>query len=427
MSKVVYASNGGSVGDGMRITRVSENGTKFEILVDPSEERFSEVVLRAEDNTPPAEEPSDPPIEEPEEPPAEEPEEPPAEEPEEPSDPPTQPSASGRAPADFSFADPVTNKVIDLNGARVSSDAIPWDVSIDGTEIRNGTFTDPFHKIIHHADGVAFKNITFEQGFQLFECKNMLFEDTVCVNGQSIINDYNETGNRNIRFRRAKFLDIRQNPPQDWSDPFPRRMTGLYLFGINGLHFDSCLFDYIGWEEGYDPTLQDQNRGQPPSMFSHCLYVQTGCYNAGVECSVFSRGASTGMQFRCGGTVRDCIFVGNNIGFNCADNDEYSPHFASLVGGNIVAHAGRKVAEMVGGVGWSFDSDMPGGTLRQNVLIDAEPSTDHRGAFAHYEPFQDMTGNVDLRSILAPSNLRADHMAAWRAARDAVTSAGGRL
>ncbi|GHE88623.1 hypothetical protein GCM10016455_05950 [Aliiroseovarius zhejiangensis] len=43
--KVVYASNGGAVADGLRITRISEGGTKFEILVDEKTERFSEVRL----------------------------------------------------------------------------------------------------------------------------------------------------------------------------------------------------------------------------------------------------------------------------------------------------------------------------------------------------------------------------------------------
>lgn len=45
MSKVVYASNKKQVGDGMRVTRVSGNGTVFEIWTGTT---FSPVELLAE-------------------------------------------------------------------------------------------------------------------------------------------------------------------------------------------------------------------------------------------------------------------------------------------------------------------------------------------------------------------------------------------
>lgn len=52
MSKIVYASNGSVIGDGVRITRVSEDGQKLEVLVDPKTERYSEVVLVKEETQP---------------------------------------------------------------------------------------------------------------------------------------------------------------------------------------------------------------------------------------------------------------------------------------------------------------------------------------------------------------------------------------
>ena len=45
MSKVVYASNGAVIGDGVRVTRISNGGQKIEVMVDPKTERFSEVIL----------------------------------------------------------------------------------------------------------------------------------------------------------------------------------------------------------------------------------------------------------------------------------------------------------------------------------------------------------------------------------------------
>lgn len=52
MSKVVYASNGAVIGDGVRITRVSNSGQKLEVLVDPKAERWSEVILASDETVP---------------------------------------------------------------------------------------------------------------------------------------------------------------------------------------------------------------------------------------------------------------------------------------------------------------------------------------------------------------------------------------
>ena len=59
MSKVVYASNGAVIGDGVRVTRISNGGQKIEVMVDPKTERFSEVIL-VSDATDPVDPPPDP-------------------------------------------------------------------------------------------------------------------------------------------------------------------------------------------------------------------------------------------------------------------------------------------------------------------------------------------------------------------------------
>lgn len=52
MTRIVYKSNGGAIGDGIRITRVSGGGQRLEVLVDPVAERWSEVVLVADTSAP---------------------------------------------------------------------------------------------------------------------------------------------------------------------------------------------------------------------------------------------------------------------------------------------------------------------------------------------------------------------------------------
>lgn len=46
--RVVYASNGAKIGDGIRIMRVSDDGKKLEILTNAVTGRFSEVELKPE-------------------------------------------------------------------------------------------------------------------------------------------------------------------------------------------------------------------------------------------------------------------------------------------------------------------------------------------------------------------------------------------
>lgn len=50
--KIVYASNGGTVGDGARIARVSDNGQAISIMVDGKTERYSDLKLVADEGEP---------------------------------------------------------------------------------------------------------------------------------------------------------------------------------------------------------------------------------------------------------------------------------------------------------------------------------------------------------------------------------------
>ncbi|WP_417726167.1 helix-turn-helix domain-containing protein [Roseovarius sp.] len=45
MGRVVFASNGGTVGDGVRVTRVSDGGQTLEVMVDSRAEKFSRIIL----------------------------------------------------------------------------------------------------------------------------------------------------------------------------------------------------------------------------------------------------------------------------------------------------------------------------------------------------------------------------------------------
>jgi len=45
MARIAYESNGSPVGDGVRVTRVTDGGQTLEVMVDPKTERFSRIIL----------------------------------------------------------------------------------------------------------------------------------------------------------------------------------------------------------------------------------------------------------------------------------------------------------------------------------------------------------------------------------------------
>ena len=45
MTRIVYESNGAPVGDGVRVTRVTDSGQTLEVMVDTKAERFSRIIL----------------------------------------------------------------------------------------------------------------------------------------------------------------------------------------------------------------------------------------------------------------------------------------------------------------------------------------------------------------------------------------------
>lgn len=50
MTRVVYQSNGATVGDGVRVSRVTDGGQTLEIMVDSKAEKFSRIILVDDDS-----------------------------------------------------------------------------------------------------------------------------------------------------------------------------------------------------------------------------------------------------------------------------------------------------------------------------------------------------------------------------------------
>lgn len=64
--ELVYESNGQKIGDGMRVTRVSQDGQRLEVLVDDKTEKFSPIIAVLKEDVPDPVEPDPDPIPDPE-------------------------------------------------------------------------------------------------------------------------------------------------------------------------------------------------------------------------------------------------------------------------------------------------------------------------------------------------------------------------
>lgn len=97
--------------------------------------------------------------------------------------------------------------------------------------------------------------------------------------------------------------------------PHGDRKFSLYATRIRGLLIKDCAFFYGGWFAPYD-FYNTTALNQPPSQFSHNIYINDTCYDFCIEGSSFWLGANTGGQIRGGAVVRNNLFAGaNNVVF----------------------------------------------------------------------------------------------------------------
>ena len=93
------------------------------------------------------------------------------------------------------------------------------------------------------------------------------------------------------------------------------RITGFFNKSSDGVLIENSFFDHNGWGDGYDSGLSVKNP-QPPSYYSHNVYVQYDSTDVTFRDNVSMRAASFGAQIRPGGFIEDNLFLDNNAALN---------------------------------------------------------------------------------------------------------------
>ena len=236
------------------------------------------------------------------------------------------------------------------------------------------------------SENVVFSNVTFGGGVFTLEGSDLLFDDVTFTGAGGAT--FQHVDRYTIRDSTIEDVvgDAPRNPANGWA-PGENRIAGLYAANMDGLLIEDSFVHHNGWRDGYDGTPA---AGQPPSMYSHNIYVQSDTTDVTFRDNVVAQGASFGAQLRGGAFVEDNAFVDNNVGLSVVGGDYRGAGPVgnlSLVSGNLVTSAAYKIAPQIGGVSLGLVNEGEGTVLAGNVVAHladpADPADLARKAYAN--------------------------------------------
>lgn len=96
-----------------------------------------------------------------------------------------------------------------------------------------------------------------------------------------------------------------------WHPQGGNHIQGIFTADTEELAIIDNQIDHSGWADGYD-YHGDPTKPQPPSMYSHCLYLSATTYDATVRGNLLSRAAAQGIGKVGGIQLEANLFVDNN-------------------------------------------------------------------------------------------------------------------
>ncbi|MEO0700845.1 MAG: hypothetical protein AAFY80_01775 [Pseudomonadota bacterium] len=218
------------------------------------------------------------------------------------------------------------------------------------------------------SENIVIQGLHFTDGGMVLEGQNMIFDDLMFSD-----EPFSVQGPDNITIRNSSVVDVaRDNPSRgnDWVQ-HADRAQGIFVRETDGLLIEGMLFDHNGWEDDYRFDLSGKG-GQPPSMFSHNLYIQNNTTDVTVRDTISMQAASYGMQVRGGGFIEDNVFIDNNAAFSFLGGDYKGAGPIgnySLATDNVVTSAGYKTAATSqGALAWGIGNEGQMSSLVDNIV-----------------------------------------------------------
>ncbi len=230
------------------------------------------------------------------------------------------------------------------------------------------------------------KDIEMGGSIRLFEAQNVLFEN---ITSQG--NGFGVQRSEGVTLRYSDFTDVIKDTPNPNSPDFwaahLNRTTATYISDTKDILLENNFYDHTGWADDFRSD-GDTSGGQPPSMFSHNLYLQYNTSNVTFRDNITMRGASFGAQFRGGAYIEDNVFLDNNAAVNFLGGNYLDfGHFAnySLFADNLVTSGAHRIGpEMVGGLTLGVNDTGLLSTLKDNIVAHlADPANPAEQAEKH--------------------------------------------
>ncbi len=168
------------------------------------------------------------------------------------------------------------------------------------------------------AANIVAKDLEFTGGFKALLGENLLADGVSVTDGGISIQNVD-----GFTFRNSDVVDVvREEPENDGAtwDPSNNRVSGIFVKNTHGLLIENTFWDHNGWEDGYDYDMSVE-QGQPPSFYSHNVYLQYDNSDVTFRDNITMRGASFGVQVRSGGFIEDNMILDNNAGLNFLGGD----------------------------------------------------------------------------------------------------------
>ena len=138
------------------------------------------------------------------------------------------------------------------------------------------------------------------------------------------------------------------------------------------------MLDHNGWEEGYVESGGGPDDPQPPSMYSHNLYLSTENRDLTVRSNINARAASQALRDGSGQFYVGNVMIANNIG-GYSGPDGGDGNYTTYAD-NVLIHPAAKRGPKIGGRGWGWSmKDVAGSQAIRNIFAHAPEGQNNEG------------------------------------------------
>lgn len=220
-------------------------------------------------------------------------------------------------------------------------------------------------------ENIVIQGLDLQHGILALEGTNIIFDD-LDISGDEV----NLQNLENVTLRNSSITDVVREETRDGDDEIwnshLNRISGVYANDNDGLLFEGLLFDHNGWAADYEEDLSVSG-GQPPTIYSHNLYINYGNADVTLRDTISTQSASYGAMVRSGGFIEDNTFIENNAGLTflsgTMENGVYQGNYTLLSGNLITSGAHNDVSDGPrGGLTLGLYAEATDATLINNII-----------------------------------------------------------